>query len=350
MVAASHYAAASSARRLEDAPIPFESSVSFAWSLIAALAAGEIVAGGEALADNEVSQRITAEASALLRSGQVAGIAIGVLRDGTPLFAGGFGFADLEHEVPVTEKTFFRLASVSKQFTAAALMQQVEDGKLALDDPLSRHFPLFRAPGGDPTLLQLLNHTSDIASLTSLPDFRLKSAAAQSVPDVVAMFDGLPADFAPGEGFTYNNSAFILAGEIAARAAGLDYPALIEQRIFAPLRMHDSRYAGERRLIPHRARGYAVDAGKLVPAAAMNMEVPRGAGALGSTVHDLLIWARALPALEVIGDESFARMTEPTQFGADVIEYGLGLQRGHHGAAPWFGHGGNIEGFNTWIE
>ncbi len=80
------------------------------------------------------------------------------------------------------------------------------------------------------------------------------------------------------------------------------------------------------------------------------MEVPRGAGGLGSTAHDLLLWARALPALEVVGDESFARMTAPTQLGDDVVEYGLGLQRGHHGAVPWYGHGGKIDGFNIWIE
>jgi len=82
----------------------------------------------------------------------------------------------------------------------------------------------------------------------------------------------------------------------------------------------------------------------------MNMEVPRGAGGLGSTAHDLLFWARALPVLEVVGDESFARMTAPTQLGDDVVEYGLGLQRGHHGAVPWYGHGGKIDGFNIWIE
>jgi CubicO group peptidase (beta-lactamase class C family) len=319
--------------------------VSCAWTLVAA----QDGATGAA-ADAKLAQKITAEAESTIRTGPVAGVAVGVLRAGATLFCGGFGFADLENEVPVTERTFFRLGSVTKQFTAAALLQQVEDGKLALDDRLSRHLPQVRAPGGDPTLLQLLNHTSGIKNFTSLPDFRLKCAAVQSAPDVLKMIDGLPADFGPGDGFEYNNSAYVLAGEIAAHAAGIDYAALIEQRIFAPLEMHDSCYAGERRLIPHRARGYAARAGKLVPAEPMNMEVPRGAGGLGSTAHDMLIWARALPALEVVGDENFARMTGPTQLGDDVVEYGFGLQRGRHGAVPWYGHGGKIDGFNTWIE
>ncbi len=185
--------------------------------------------------DAKLVQKITAEAASAIRKGPVAGIAVGVLRAGATLFCGGFGLADLENEVPVTERTFFRLGSVTKQFTAAALLQQVEDGKLALDDRLSRHLPQVRAPGGDPTLLHLLNHTSGVKSITSLPDFRLKCAAVQSAPDVLKMIDGLPADFAPGDGFEYNNPAFVLAGEIAARTSGGDSAALIEQRIFAPL-------------------------------------------------------------------------------------------------------------------
>jgi CubicO group peptidase (beta-lactamase class C family) len=330
--------------------MPFASTVCSAWAIVAVLADPAVQTAAAPDADAELARKISVEAAASIRNGPAAGIAVGVLRGGATLFCGGFGFADLENEVPVTERTYFRLASVTKQFTAAAVLQLVEDGTLALDDPLSSRMPRFRAPGGDPTLLQLLNHSSGIRSLTSLPDFRAKAAAAQSVEDVLKMFDGLPADFAPGEGFEYNNSAYVLAGEIAARAAGVDYPTLIEQRIFAPLGMSDSAYASERRLIPRRARGYAVEAGKLVPSQPMNMEVPRGAGALGSTARDLLKWARALPALEVVGDESLARMTEPTRLGPDVVEYGLGLQRGHHGAVPWFGHGGSIEGFDTWIE
>jgi CubicO group peptidase (beta-lactamase class C family) len=115
--------------------------------------------------------------------------------------------------------------------------------------------------------------------------------------------------------------------------------------------MTESGYADETRLIPRRARGYVADGGQLVNAPAFNMVVPGGAGALGSTASDLLKWARALPALEVVGDASFALMTTPTTIeGGIKIDYGLGLALGHADGAPWFGHGGNIEGFNTWIE
>jgi len=270
--------------------------------------------------DDALRASVAALAEATLKSAPIAGIAIGVARGDETLFEGGFGFADLEQQVPATEHTFFRLASVSKQFTAAAL-------------------------------LQLLNHTSGIPSLTGLPDFRRRAPFARTADDVIAMFDGLPADFAPGTGLEYNNSAFVLAGEIAARAAGTTYAELIKTRIFEPLGMAESGYADETRLIPRRARGYVADGGQLVNAPAFNMVVPGGAGALGSTASDLLKWARALPALEVVGDESFALMTTPTTIeGGIKIDYGLGLALGHADGAPWFGHGGNIEGFNTWIE
>src|SRR5687768_10363706 len=243
-------------------PMLVGTTLSCAWTVVAVLTQGVAAGAAASDVDAELAGKIAAEAAAAMRSGPVAGIAVGVLRGGETLFCGGFGFADVEHEAPVTERTFFRLASVTKQFTAAALLQQVEDGTLALDDPLSRHLPKFRAPGGDPTLQQLLNHTSGIRSITSLPDFRQKIVPLRSASDVLSVIDGLPADFAPGDGFEYNNSAYILAGEIAASAAGLDYPTLIEQRIFEPLGMRDSGYASERRLIPRRARGYAVEAGK----------------------------------------------------------------------------------------
>ncbi len=301
--------------------------------------------------DDALRASVAALAEATLKSAPIAGIAIGVARGDETLFEGGFGFADLEQQVPVTEHTFFRLASVSKQFTAAALLQLAEDGVVALDDPITKHLPSFRAAGGTITLLQLLNHTSGIPSLTALPDFRRRAPFVQTPDDVIAMFDGLPADFAPGTGLEYNNSAFVLAGEIAARAAGTTYAELIRTRIFAPLGMEESGYADETRLIPRRARGYVADGGQLVNAPAFNMVVPGGAGALGSTASDLLRWARALPALEVVGDESFALMTTPTTIeGGIKIDYGLGLALGHADGAPWFGHGGNIEGFNTRIE
>jgi len=301
--------------------------------------------------DEAFRARVVALAESTLKSAPIAGIAVGVLRGDETLFCGGFGLADVEQQVPATEHTFFRLASVSKQFTAAALLQLAEDGVVALDDPITKHLPSFRAAGGTITLLQLLNHTSGIPSLTALPDFRRRAPLVRTPDDVIAMFDGLPADFAPGTGLEYNNSAFVLAGEIAARAAGTTYAELIRTRLFEPLGMDESGYADETRLIPRRARGYKAEGGALVNADAFNMTVPGGAGALGSTASDLLKWARALPALEVVGDESFARMTAPTTIeGGITIPYGLGLALGLQDGAPWFGHGGNIEGFNTWIE
>ncbi|MBL8843612.1 MAG: beta-lactamase family protein [Planctomycetes bacterium] len=319
-------------------------------ALKATLLAALLAAPGTPAGD-ELPARVGALAEATLKSGPVAGLAIGLVRGEETLFAGGFGFADLEQRTPVTPHTFFRLASVTKQFTAAALLQLVEDGTLSLDEPITKQLPKFVAPGGTVTIRQLLNHTSGIAIYTANPAFDEWARHPRTPADVVAFIDGKPADFAPGSGFDYNNSAYFLAGELAARAAGKSYEALIEERLFGPLGMERSGYADDVRLIEQRAQGYAVEGGQFVNDLAMDMAIPGGAGALGSTLHDLLLWAKALPRLDVVGDESFAAMTAPTAVdGGFTVDYGLGLMLGTRDGQAWFGHGGNIHGFNCWIE
>ncbi len=325
----------------------YVSFLALGW-LLAAPVAG---ATPQAPTAEELRARITALAESTLKSGPVAGLAIGIARGEETLFAGGFGRADLEQGTPVTEHTFFRLASVSKQFTAAAVLQLVEDGRLALDRPITDYLPKFRAAGGPVTLLQLLNHTSGIPSYTARPDFDVWARAPRNPDEVIALFDGAPPDFAPGTGFDYNNSAVFLVGEVAARVAGKSYEALIEERVFGPLKMDESGYADDTRLIERRAQGYAFVDGHFVNDLAMDMAIPGGAGALGSTLHDLLIWAKALPRLDVVGDESLARMIEPTVVeGGFRVDYGLGLMLGTFDGHPWYGHGGNIHGFNSWIQ
>lgn len=342
---------ATATRRLQRAhrrrALPFAALL----SLLPAVAAAQPSPAPQAPAADELRARVTALAEATLKSGPVAGLAIGLARGEETLFAGGFGKADLEQGTPVTPQTFFRLASVTKQFTAAAVLQLAEDGTLSLDEPITKQLPKFVAPSGTVTVRQLLNHTSGIAIYTANPAFDEWARHPRTPADVVAFIDGKPADFAPGSGFDYNNSAYFLAGELAARAAGKSYEALIEERLFGPLGMEQSGYADDARLIEQRAQGYAVEGGKFVNDLAMDMAIPGGAGALGSTLHDLLIWVKALPRLDVVGDESFAAMTAPTTVeGGFTVDYGLGLMLGTRDGHAWYGHGGNIHGFNCWIE
>ncbi|HEX2749492.1 MAG TPA: serine hydrolase domain-containing protein, partial [Verrucomicrobiales bacterium] len=150
---------------------------------------------------------------------QWPGIAVLVARDGKIACQGGFGFADREKKTPVEAGTKFRIGSVTKQFTAAAILKLAEEGKLSLTDPLKKFFPDF--PGGEGiTLYRLLTHTSGIHSYTSKPDFLSRVGKPIAPEKLIASFQNDPPDFAPGAGFLYNNSAYFLAGEIIAKVSG----------------------------------------------------------------------------------------------------------------------------------
>ncbi len=190
-----------------------------------------------------------------LSADALPGMAVLVARDGKILYQGGFGFADLGQKKPVTAGTRFRIGSVSKQFTAAAILRLADEGKLALADPLEKYFAGF--PEGV-TLDHLLTHTSGIHSYTDKPEFLGRVAKPIAPEDLIAWFRGDPPDFEPGKGFHYNNSAYFLLGEIVALAnalppvAGFE-PAAVTRQIAGKL------LEAEIRKLPPLAEDPAVD-------------------------------------------------------------------------------------------
>ena len=144
-------------------------------------------------------------------AGDTSGMAVLVARDGKIVFQQGFGFADIANKTPISPETKFRIGSVSKQFTAAAVLRLAEQGKLSLDDKLSKHFPDF-LHGDEVILRQLLTHTSGLRSYTDKPDFLSKVKEPIEPGKLIESFQNDPPDFAPGKGFHYNNSAYFLLG------------------------------------------------------------------------------------------------------------------------------------------
>jgi len=319
--------------------------------LLAAALPAAAASGQEANDLDRIRSQIDALAQRTIRTAPLAGLAIGVARGDQILIAKGYGFADLENDVPVTEHTVFRLASVTKQFTAAAVMQLVEEGALSLEDPLARLWPEFPTGGRTVTLRQLLNHTSGIPSVTSLPEFESRSETIHSRDELLDLVKGQPFDFEPGQEFRYNNTGFILAGEILGRACSKPYDHVIAERIFAPLGMSDSCYGWEQPILKRRAQGYRVVDGRLANDAVIDMVIPGGAGALASSVVDLLKWATAVQRCAIVGDASQAEMTAPTRLSDGVlVDYGFGLVTDRSRGQPRVAHGGNIQGFSTWLE
>lgn len=275
------------------------------------------------------------------------GLAVLVARDGNIVYQAGFGFADIEKKIPVTPETKFRIGSVSKQFTAAALLRLADEGKLSLDDPLEKYFPGFPRATDIP-IHQLLTHTSGIHSYTSKPDFMMRVVAPVAPDDLIAYFRDDPPDFAPGEKFLYNNSGYFLAGEIVAKVSGQSLDAFLRTAFFEPLGMKDTGIFVNANPPPGIARGYSMVEGKPTPALDWDMSWAGGAGALYSTVGDLFRWNEALFDGKVLKPESFAKMTTKLKLAPGAEEaYGYGVSLAPFHRLPAVSHGGGLNGWSS---
>ncbi|MBI1383162.1 MAG: serine hydrolase [Planctomycetaceae bacterium] len=247
--------------------------------------------------------------------------AILVADGGQVVYRGARGLANSDWGIPNAPETKFRIASVTKQFTAMAVLQLVRDGALELDAPIGRYLPNYPAEAGARvTIRHLLNHTSGIPSYTDRPDFMQKDAKERlSVDEFVETYCSDPLEFEPGTEFRYNNSGYFLLGAILERVAGKPYAAVLEERIFAPLGMADSGVDDQYRVIPGRATGYEDLLGGRSVAMWMDMSTPFAAGAMYSTVGDLWKWDQALRAKTLLDGELEVAMTTP-----GLGDYGFG--------------------------
>ena len=310
---------------------------------------GSVLLGSQLSGRAEVSleEGIQARLGKLTEANQ-PGVAVLLARDGKVIYQGGFGWADPDKKVAVTVKTKFRIGSVTKQFTAAAILRLVEEGKLALTDPLDKFFPGFSG-GSSITLQHLLTHTSGIHSYTDKPEFFAKVTRPIGPEELIASFRGDPPDFAPGKGFHYNNSAYFLAGEIVARISGKSFAAVLQEMFFGPLGMSATGIFQNASPPPDMATGYSVAEGKASVALDWDMSWAGAAGALYSTVGDLFLWNEALFGGKVLKDASFKAMTTPVKLpeGVDGMNYGYGLVIAELSRLPVIGHGGGLNGWSS---
>jgi len=274
-------------------------------------------------------------------------------RDGEIVFQKGYGLADVENGVAARPETVYRIGSITKQFTSAAVMQMVERGEIDLEDPLTRWLPDYPLQGHDVRVRHLLNHTSGIKSYTGLGEaFWERVSLDLTDEELIALFQDEPFDFAPGEGYLYNNSGYYLLGVIVGTESGTPYARYVEGALFEPLGLDDTLYCDNERIVPFRAEGYAYsEAGALENAAPISMNQPGAAGALCSDVDDLIRWTEALHAGEVVSPESLERMTTPTELASGETEaYGFGLGLGELEGHRKVAHGGGINGFSTYLS
>ncbi len=278
------------------------------------------------------------------------GAAVVVMRGGQIVYTRGRGLADIEGGRRIAPDTVFRLGSITKQFTAAVILQLVAEGKVSLDDPLTRFLPDYPQPGGSATIRQLLNHTSGVQSYTGIPGWMVEANTnrAYTTAELVGTFRNLPSPSRPGETWDYNNSGYVLLGAVIEAVTGMPWHQAVEQRITRPLGLTTIRYGVGGEDVPAMARGYTDADGRPGPARLIHMSVPHAAGALVGTVGDLARWAHALHHGRVVSPELYRAMTSPAPLpGGRTHPYGFGLGLAEVRSQPAIGHGGGIFGFNT---
>ena len=248
------------------------------------------------------------------------------------------GMADSDWGIANTPATKFRLASVTKQFTAMVVLQLVRDGKLELDAPITRYLTDYPAESGDRvTVRHLLNHTSGIPSYTNRPGYFEKASKLRfGVREFVAEYCSEPLEFEPGSQYSYNNSGYFLLGAIVERVTGRTYSQVLAERIFEPLGMTDSGVDDQYRVIPGRATGYDDVLGGRRVALWLDMSTRFSAGAVYSTVGDLWKWDRALSAKTLLDGELERAMTTP-----GLGDYAFGWEVAKVPAAPDASAGGD---------
>ena len=278
------------------------------------------------------------------------GAAVIVTRGGTIVYAGARGLADLEAHRPITPDTAFRLGSITKQFTAAVILQLVAEGKIGLDDPLSRYFPDFPQPGAGATVRQLLNHSSGVQDFSKIPGWMGSppSLRPNTTADLVELIRSHPAVSEPGQRWEYNNSGYVLLGAIIEKVTGKPWHQAIADRIARPLGLASIGYADANEDDPARAHGYSEIDGQQRPARGVHISVAHAAGGLVGSVRDMAKWAQALHHGRVVTPELYREMTRPAQLAdGSTRRYGFGLRLLQIRGRTAFVHGGAGRGLDT---
>jgi CubicO group peptidase (beta-lactamase class C family) len=272
-----------------------------------------------------------------------------VARDGSPVASKGYGLANIELDVPNTPQTVFRLASLTKQFTAVATMMLQERGKLNTGDSICKYLDNCPAAWQPITIRHLLTHTSGIPNYTSFPDFAKTSVLPATHESFIGRFRDKPLEFVPGEKFNYNNSGYYLLGVIVERAAGKSYEDFLQENIFTPLGMKNTGFDHPARIIKNRAAGYEGQGERIHNASYIDMSHGFAAGAIVSTTEDLLLWDKALYTDKLISRKSLDEMFTPFKDLSPTKNYAYAWWLEKQSDHQAISHSGHINGFSTYI-
>lgn len=297
--------------------------------------------------NEQIANQIDTSLATLARRDLFSGSVL-VAKDGQLLLSQGYGLADIDHKIPNTPDTRFRIGSLTKQFTAMAVVILQHQGKLDVNNPICTYIERCPEAWQTITIQELLTHTSGIHNLTDLTDYPIFKKQSMTLEQIIDHFRDLPLDFKPGEKWSYSNSGYILLGSVIEKASGQAYAAFLQQNIFDPLQMKDTGYDESIPTNEDHAIGYQ-DATTV--ADYIDMSVPFSAGALYSTTEDLYKWDRALYTEEILPSVERDKVFTPfIPIPYSYLSYGYGWFIGKQFDQAWIWHTGGIDGFVSMIN
>lgn len=300
------------------------------------------------LAQNGAEPKVQAYLESEMKAAQIPGVAVAVIRNGEIVLAKGYGYANVEHQVPVKPETIFQSGSMGKQFTATAVMLLMEDGKLALDDKITKYFPDSPETWRNITIRHLLTHTSGMADYP--PDFDFRRDYTED--ELYQRAKLVPLAFPAGEKWKYSNLGYMMLGILIHRVSGKFYGDFLQERVFKPLGMSSTRVISEADIIPNRAAGYHVNQnGQLVNQRWVSPSMNTTAdGALYMNVYDMAKWDAALYTEKVLKRSSLEQMWTPVKLNnGQTYPYGFGWAIGEIKGHRYVQHAGAWQGFKAQI-
>lgn len=300
------------------------------------------------LAQDSLESRVDAYVKNEMQTQQIPGLSLAVIKDGRIVLAKGYGLANVEHQVPVKPETIFQSGSMGKQFTATAVMMLVEEGKLSLDDKITKYFPDGPEAWRNITVRHLLTHTS---GMTDYPqDFDMRRDYTED--DLFQRIKTVPLAFQPGEKWSYSNLAYVMLGILIHKVSGKFYGDFLQERIFKPLEMSTARVISEADIVPNRAAGYRLANGQLKNQNWVSPSLNTTAdGALYLTIYDMAKWDAALYTGKLLKRSSLEQMWTPVKLNdGKTHPYGFGWALGEVRGHRVIEHGGAWQGFKSQIS
>ena len=279
-------------------------------------------------------------------AGEPGAVAL-VAKKGEVIYKKAFGMANMELDIPMRTDMIFEIGSITKQVTAVAILMLMEEGKLNLEDDITKYIGNYPVHGHKINIHHLLTHTSGLNNYTNIEEWTHLWRQDYTPSEFIDIIKKFPMDFTPGEKWNYSNTAYFILGYIIEKASGIPYPQFIQEKIFAPLGMKNSMYGSHSKIIKNRASGYQ-KTDSLVNAEYLSMTQPYAAGALMSTVEDLYIWNKAVQSYKLIKEETTKKaFTNYTLNNGDPINYGYGWKLSEINGSPTVEHSGGIFGYLT---